>query len=288
MIEKALRILISSNLWVGLAVASMALMSFAYPWDYRALLYASFLVFASTSAYSYMRWVKMISPSSSNQPLQVAGSDSPTGAFIYSLINAGLALFFGYYLYTYELLLALAPALLLAVLYPLAFPHPNRAFSSLRSIPMLKLFLISFCWAWMSFAIPMFIQGQVWDSFSSFELFFRSLLIAGLTIPFDVRDRLYDPVKMKTIPQIIGVDRALYWSGILILIYEIWCISAFFIWQIDWQLSLAWIIGLEIGAQLIKRVRHNPSELYIGFWIEAIPIIVFILACLSYLSWGNF
>lgn len=286
MINKVLALLINSNLWVGFAVACLALLSFPYPFTGIALLYAAFLFFGTISAYSYMRWVKMISGNDSGQPLKVAGSEHPSSAFIYSFVNALLALFFAHYLYHYSFLLALLPALLITVLYPIALPHPTRAFSSLRSVPMLKLLLISFSWAWLSYALPLILEAKIWTLHDGLELLFRSLLIAGLTIPFDVRDQAYDAESMKTIPQIFGVERALLCSGLLLLSYELWVVFEFFSGHMEWQRGLAWILGLEWGARIIKGVRLNNSENYIGFWVEGIPIGVFIFALIIYFAGG--
>lgn len=288
MYNKVLALLINSNLWVGFAVACLALLSFPYPFNGLALVYAAFLLFGTTSAYSYMRWVKMLGGNVSGQPLKVAGSEGKVSAFVYSFVNGLLAIFFAYYLYHEAFLFALFPALVIAVFYPIAMPHPTRAFTSLRSVPMLKLLLISFSWAWMSYALPLILEGKLWGLHEGLELLFRSLLIAGLTIPFDVRDQIYDSVRMKTLPQILGVERALLWSGLLLLSYELWIVFEFFTAQIEWQRALAWILGLEWGARLIKGVQKNNSEIYIGFWVEGIPVAVFIFALIIYFAGGNF
>ncbi|MCR9154184.1 MAG: hypothetical protein NXI09_08745 [Bacteroidetes bacterium] len=280
--------LISSNIWVGLAVAMLALLSFPQPWTIEALLYTLFLFFATVSAYSYMRWVKMVQGDKTGQPIEVAGFQKSGYALAYTIINGGLALYFLSYILSDRLLWALSPALVIALLYPLAFPHPNQHFTSLRSIPMLKLLLISASWAWLSFAVPMVLEQQVWSSLLLMELLFRTLLIAGLTIPFDVRDIQYDSTTMRTLPQLVGVERSLYIASLLLLIYEIWVIAAFFIWGLELSISVAWLLGLELGSFIIRKVRNHRINHFVGFYVEGIPIYIFILYLLLQLAVGNY
>ncbi|WP_421750444.1 hypothetical protein [Croceimicrobium sp.] len=278
--------LISSNLWVGLAVGLLSLMSFPAPWSEEAYLYALFLLLATSSAYSYMRWVKIAQQNTGGQPSEVAGFEQPIAALMYSLFMGLASLYVLRWFYSWDLVIALAPAVVVAILYPLAFPHPNRHFTSLRTIPMLKLLLISATWAWLSFALPMLHMDQIWTFHFYLELLFRTFLVAGLTIPFDIRDMDYDLSKMKTIPQLMGVDASLQLANFFLLLYQLWTIAAYFIWDLSLALAIAWLVGLEIGAYLIRKVRHNRSEIYIGFWVEAIPIIVFILLLLAQWAWG--
>jgi len=278
--------LISSNLWVGLAVGLLSLMSFPAPWSMEAYLYALFLLLATSSAYSYMRWVKIAQQNTGGQPSKVAGFKQPLAALIYSLFMGLASLYVLRWFYSWDLLIALAPAVLVAVLYPLAFPHPNRYFTSLRTIPMLKLLLISGIWAWLSFALPMLHMDQIWTFHFYLELLFRTFLVAGLTIPFDIRDMDYDLSQMKTIPQLMGVDASLQLANFFLLLYQLWTIAAYFIWDLSLAQAVAWLVGLEVGAYLIRKVRQNRSEIYIGFWVEAIPIIVFILLLLAQWAWG--
>lgn len=280
--------LISSNLWVGLAVALLGLMSFPQPWSLEAIFYSFFLFFATISAYSYMRWVKIAQGNTGGQPHKIIGLKSDTLALAYAVLNGVLALSFLRFVFSPSLFWALIPALIVAVLYPLAFPNPNQHFTSLRTVPMLKLLLIALCWSWLSFGLPMIIIDQVWTPYLFGELAFRSLLVAGLTIPFDVRDIDYDSDRMRTIPQLIGIDRALQWSVFLLLIYEVWLIAAYFIFHLELDFCLAWLIGLELGALIIRKVKTDRSEWFIGFWVEGIPIFIFILYLLAQLALGNY
>ncbi len=280
--------LIRSNLWVGLAVSLLSLLSFPEPWNAQAIFYALFIFFATVSAYSYMRWVKLVQGNYSSQPKQIPGLENDVLALGYSLITGIVALAFLRLVFQPALLWALTPAFIIAVLYPIAFKNPNRHFSSLRTIPMLKLLLISVSWSWLSFGMPMVLQSHVWSWHLALELLFRTFLIAGLTIPFDVRDLDYDRKSMRTLPQMFGIGNSLVLANLLLLTYQLWIVMAYFVWRIDLPLALAWIIGLEVGAWLIRKVEKDRSEWFVGFWIEGIPIWVFILYLLINFTMGNY
>ncbi len=88
-----------------------------------------------------------------------------------------------------------------------------------REIPYLKLPFISLVWAIATVILPVYLTGleddiDMWTVFAI--VLSRGLYIAGLTIPFDVRDLDIDRLSMKTVPQTIGVASSLYWAMILV------------------------------------------------------------------------
>ena len=88
-----------------------------------------------------------------------------------------------------------------------------------REIAYLKLPFISLVWAIATVIFPVYLTGlegdiDMWTVFAI--VLSRGLYIAGLTIPFDVRDLDIDQLSMKTVPQTIGVASSLYWAMILV------------------------------------------------------------------------
>ncbi len=282
------RILIASNLWVGLAVCALSMLSFSEPISAVAIFYSAFLLFGTASAYSYMRWVKLIQGEALPSSPKLGWSNNLTIAFISTLGMGIISLAFLKQIISLGLLYALAPGFLIAFLYPLAFPNPHRFFSSLRSIPMLKLFLIAFAWSWLSFGVPHLISEGLWTFHTYLELLMRIILVAALTIPFDVRDLDLDAAQLKTIPQLLGLEASLDLSRFLIMLYQVWVIFSYFYYGINLTYVLAWLLGLELGQWIIKGVAKNQSDFYISFWVESIPIIVLFILFLSELAIGNF
>ena len=78
-----------------------------------------------------------------------------------------------------------------------------------------KLLLICVVWSWSTVALPYAGNpGGISIFLFAALLAARALFIAGITIPFDIRDRLLDHPYMNTLPQRIGVRKSL---GIAVL-----------------------------------------------------------------------
>lgn len=283
-----IRILIASNLWVGLAVSSLCMLSFPEPFSATAIFYSAFMLFGTSSAYSYMRWVKLVQGEPLPQSPKLGWDNNHILALISTFSSGIIAVAFLKQIFSLALIYALAPGFVIALLYPLAFPHPNRYFSSLRSIPMLKLLLIAYAWSWLSFGVPHLLSEGLWDTRTYFELIMRMILVAALTIPFDVRDLDLDAPQLKTLPQQLGLVSALQLSRFLIMLYQVWIVLSFFFWGLNLSYVLAWTLGLELGQWIIKRVEKNQSDFYISFWVESIPILILFILFLSQLAIGNF
>ena len=118
-----------------------------------------------------------------------------------------LSLVFFKKIFQWELLYIIALPAVVSLVYPLTFKKSTSGFSSLRVVPGLKLFLISATWAFVTEVLPTFLYSHL-DSSSVIEFFFRTILVMGLVIPFDIRDREVDAPVMRTIPQAMGADKA--------------------------------------------------------------------------------
>lgn len=281
-------ILIASNLWVGLAVAALCMLSFPDFYSAQAVFYSGALLFGTSAMYSYMRWVKLLQGEALPQNPKLGWSNNLILGLSMTFGAGIIAWSFLQQIFSWQLLFLLTPGLLIALLYPLAFPYPNRYFSSLRSVPMLKMMLIAFAWSWLTYALPQILSGVLWDWRFSAEVILRMILVVGLTIPFDVRDLDLDEKKLRTLPQQMGKEAALDLAQFLVLIYQAWVLASYFLWNLSLAHSIAWLLGLEIGQWIIRRVAKDRSDSYISFWVEAIPLIVLFIFMISQLTIRNF
>ena len=92
----------------------------------------------------------------------------------------------------------------------------------IRSIPTLKIGIVASVWLEICFVIP-FLNSHT-NQLPKFIFISIFLLLLANIIPFEIRDRKNDSKKLKTIPQVFGVNFSLYLglaliisSGILIL-----------------------------------------------------------------------
>src|SRR5690606_32985562 len=101
----------------------------------------------------------------------------------------------------FELKTFLYLAVLAFVSFCYSLPFSNLG---LRGIPFLKLFLIAFVWAGSSIGLLLVVHHSL---IQYVYLFLAVMLfVIGITIPFDIRDKITDESELKTIPQSIGLN----------------------------------------------------------------------------------
>lgn len=278
------KVLVYSNLWVGLAVSALAAISSFGLFRFNFFLLV-FIGCATALAYSYMRLVQL----PGYQKEEISGfkawyaRNPALLAFITALWGV-LSYFSLLQILSVQLMRLLSFPAAVSLIYPLSFKNPMAGFTSLRSYPGLKLFLIAMVWSYVTAALPALLV----DEFSTemvLEFIFRTFLIMSLTIPFDIRDITSDQQEMDTIPQRFGIINARQISTFLLMLYQIWVAMRILIFDFDPVLGLTLILGLEIGFWIIRRANTERGELYYSFWLEGVPIFTFVL---MWLAWRIF
>jgi hypothetical protein len=265
--------LVKSNIWVGLAVVALCHLTL----EHYAILPRRFLAFeffATITAYSYMRIVQYGRPARL-RPSHLRRLFSRFFRLngVYTILAAMAMLYFLREIYRPGLSGILFLPVLISLLYPITFPFADRGFTSLRILPGLKLFLIAFTWSYMTVLLPELIYGAL-DLHSFLEFLWRMVLIAGLVIPFDIRDLRDDLPSMQTLPQVLGYRSARELAYFGILVYQLWLVVKIFAFGYNLHIILAEVVVLEVGAQLIRRANPERHDWYFSFWIEAIPIFM--------------
>jgi hypothetical protein len=88
-----------------------------------------------------------------------------------------------------------------------------------RDVSRMKLPVIAITWGLATVWVPGVMSGEgPWEVNLIIRAIAQSTFIAGLTIPFDVRDLQIDPAAMNTVPQRIGQRRAAVIALLLILL----------------------------------------------------------------------
>ena len=150
-------------------------------------------------------------------------------------------------------------------------------FDGLRDIPYIKIYLIALQWTlvavyWPYLRLEEGIMDFPWSLFSSVFFF-----ILAATVPFDIRDIVYDDQKKRTIPQIFGVKGA---KGIALLFMTISSVSLvifspnvlhFWLFYVCY-----FVLGLLIINSQIRRREMYFSGLIDG-WIIAFSILIVFL-----------
>ena len=153
--------------------------------------------------------------------------------------------------------------ILLVFFYTISLKSKNKNF---RNTPYLKTYIIAFCWAFTSVIIP---QIDRYDELLNYILLIRFfeifIFIIILLIMFDIQDIYNDPHTLKTIPQIVGINKS-KWIGILLLLIVIY-IEKIILKQPNYIL----LVGLICLIFLIKSAPTN-NPYYTICWVESIPI----------------
>lgn len=231
---------------------------------------AYFVFFSTVLAYNFIRLFQ-IDAISSSMTVWFRGSKRPL--FILNLLSLGGALYFGLYFEVKELL-AFIPFVLATILYVVPFKKP---IAGLRFVPGLKLFLIAATWSGVTLLLPVYVAGNSdWES-NILHFMQRLLFVIAITIPFDIRDAEFDQQELSTLPMLIGVRGAKSVSILALVLFLAFdlilrdSVDAFF--QID--LVIAVVSALMVGFSGMTR-----SRFFTAFWVEAIPILWYILLLL--------
>ena len=146
------------------------------------------------------------------------------------------------------------------MLYPLPWIMKNKG-GGLRSVPGLKLFIISFVWAFSTGFLP-----AIWNGHNGwYWLLERFFWTMALTIPFDVRDIKLDAESIKTLPHVIGPRNSIYLAHA-----ALWMSFSVLVMILGMPMFSTFILFLFF-AIIIIIARAELGDLYYSFLIEGLP-----------------
>ncbi|HBK83062.1 MAG TPA: hypothetical protein DDZ41_05615 [Flavobacterium sp.] len=157
-------------------------------------------------------------------------------------------------------------ALLVIILYTLpVFPKKQN----IRNFSTIKIFFVSFAWAVVTFIMPVVNSELEFMAPQFLKFLQRFLLTLILLLIFEIIDLKQDDKKLKTIPQLLGVESTKKVSYILILAF----IILEFINPFSNQRQQIILLIIALLLLLFTFFVHsNRSRYYSRFWVEAIPI----------------
>ena len=197
--------------------------------------------------------------------------------YLIILISGFLLFYFMCFLGLKFIMLA-SPVILISLLYPISICIKNKTFS-VRSIPFLKLFLISFVWAYVTVLLPLLYNGAVL-SIDVLNIFFqRILFIIAISIPFDIRDIEID--KIKTLPNTIGVMWAKIFSFGCLFLVEILLIIGLIFSLIQMHDFIALFLSILLSAIIILLTHKKNSYFFYGIFVEGLSIIMCLFVLIS-------
>ena len=258
---------IDSSIHVSLAVCAMVLTtSFVIPTAISAEL-LGFVFFSTITGYNFVKYAG------------IAGlhhrSLTKNLRFIqlFSLLNfIGLLVLAVFQ--PIEVLLISAFLGFFTLLYAIPFLPRGK---NLRSLKSIKIFIIAFVWAGTAVWLP----TQNVDFIFSVEARLRFLqifvFVLALILPFEIRDLTYDSKELRTLPQLIGVEKTKALGYVLLMLFFL---LEFTITSEVKNLIPTFMITLLTGM-LIYFSSKKQSDYYASFWVESLPIIWWGLLCLT-------
>jgi 4-hydroxybenzoate polyprenyltransferase len=159
----------------------------------------------------------------------------------------------------------------ISVGYTVPVLYKRRRVKPLRSVPLLKVFLIAYVWAVVTAMFPLLDGGMdVWQPETLWLFLRRFLFILALALLFDIRDYTYDlDTKTLTFPGWIGVRKTKLLSLGLLLLYMGVVLASGERGIILWALLLS-----AVGAAIIVwRSAENRPRVYFAILADGAMLL---------------
>ncbi|MCG8581602.1 MAG: hypothetical protein MI866_16875, partial [Bacteroidales bacterium] len=188
---------IYSNLWVALSLASLSSIT-ALQFNGNLCFYTAFCFSIAFAGYNYMYWsVFFTSPSKLNPDRRTWMQQHKPIMLITGLLTFATCIFL-----SDQIIKSAQTEFLIFIILSSFYIIPTRKNIGLRWIPGVKILIITSAWTLLST-----LQISNTDIKQSTTIYISIwLIILSVTIPFDIRDIRTDHLKMKTIPQLIGIN----------------------------------------------------------------------------------
>lgn len=171
-------------------------------------------------------------------------------------------------------LISLIPFGLFTIFYVVPLKGITSTNTSLRMISGFKIFLIAFCWAAITVLFPLINYDVTFSSDVWIVFLQRFLLVLVITIPFDVRDLIHDEHVLKTIPQVLGLQRTKRLGLFLLMLF---LGLTFFRSSITTDQFRSEFFVAVISLLFLIKSTPNQTKYYSSFFVESIPIIWLLL-----------
>ena len=206
--KKVLDFILFSNTWISIGAVSCASSAFIFYQKPIAIEFLALVFCATFFGYNLQHSSHDgIFDDRKNQSQWISNYGKVTQKLAYVILIISLILVLK--IFSWKNILYTLPALVLVLFYR----EKGKNTFSFRSIPLFKLFVIALVWTWTCAILPQLIYFNKVGLYYPIIIFFY---IISITIPFDKRDLSYDPKRLKTLPQLIGIKRAYYTSFIII------------------------------------------------------------------------
>jgi len=255
-----------ASLHVALATTALVQMTFYFCFLSFNVAITSLVFFGTVFSYNFIKYAQVIA----KKKELTLFLKSITALSILSFLIAVISFFF----------LNLKAQLLtvffgfLCVLYviPLAKSKTN-----LRNYAGIKIYIVSLCWAGVTTLLPIVNADQSIENDILFKFLQRFILTLILILIFEINDLKYDDIRLKTVPQTIGVLKTKYLIGLLLIPFYFLEFLKVNYYGNQWIINL---ILVCVIALFTYYANPNRSKYYTLFWVESIPVLWYLLIIL--------
>jgi len=175
----------------------------------------------------------------------------------------------GYYFFHLKRITQIVSVGILAItaLYTLPF-FPNRR--NARNWAGVKIYIVSLCWVGATLVLPLINAEIPFTSDFFIKCIQRFILVFVLILVFEIIDLANDDPHLKTVPQMIGVKKTKL-LGFLLLI-PFWFLEVF-ISTFNYHDAVINLVMVAMLMLFIAFANPNRSKYYTSFWVEAVPIL---------------
>ncbi|MBW3544558.1 MAG: UbiA family prenyltransferase [Bacteroidetes bacterium] len=159
----------------------------------------------------------------------------------------------------------------LSLLYNIPDQYLHKHHQSIRSVPLLKIFVIAFVWASIGSWLPYHWSGGHWQA--ALWLFVAQFcFIMAITLPFDIRDYQQDEdSRLLTIPGIIGI-RNTRWLAVCFLLLHLVIMLMFF-----GHTLVATLLFVAASAPLLVYAHCNRPYWYFTGLLDGLILLQYLL-----------
>ena len=189
-----------------------------------------------------------------------------------TFLSLGILIYQSFFL-NFKAIITLIPFGFLTLFYVIPFPWNKSNSFTLRSVAFLKLFLIAISYAGITVLFPLINYCIEVESNEIITFIQRFLFIVSITIPFDIRDLNFDNKNLKTLPQVIGIQK----SKVVGLLFLMLFLGLEFLKNsTEANYRINFIIAL-ISLFFLLKATHDQNKYYSAFFVESIPMIWLLL-----------
>lgn len=254
---------VDSSIHVALAICAFAGVNINLTEASYNVSFFIFLFSASVAAYNFVKHVPKIKTHSTLPPYFKSIG-------LFTFLCFGL-LVFAVFHQSIKFLIMAGILGLFTLLYVLPILPRHK---SLRNLKSLKIFIIAMVWVGATLWLPLIDQKPLFSTSVILWSFSHFAFVLALILPFEIRDLHYDDKKLATFPQRFGIRATKIFGYSLLFLF---IFINFLIPDLPFNQL---IINLAVALLTALALHHSTSaqsSYYASFYLEAIPILWFLL-----------